>query len=131
MLCLISREHPILLMNKKRTILKSNIDVNIYDKYLINLILKMTLENPILRPTASEALDELINIENFIKNPNKENESKIISIIAPENTMNLKGIGEKPEDFESIESKDKKYTILGKGAFGYAEKMKSKLNNKI
>ena len=60
-----------------------------------------------------------------------KNECKIISIIAPENTMNLKGIGEKPEDFESIESKDKKYTILGKGAFGYAEKMKSKLNNKI
>ena len=49
----------------------------------------------------------------------------------PENTNNLIGIGTKQEDFEQIKSGDLDYTILGKGAFGYAEKMKSKLNNKI
>ena len=49
----------------------------------------------------------------------------------PENTNNLIGIGTKQEDFEQIKSGDLDYTILGKGAFGYAEKMQSKLNNKI
>ena len=49
----------------------------------------------------------------------------------PENTTNLVGIGVKQEDFESIKSNDKEYSFLGKGFFGYTEKMKSKLNNKI
>ena len=53
--------------------------------------------------------------------------------IPPENIENLYNIGTKQEDFEEIKSlEDKKpYTILGTGNFGYAEKMKSKLNNKI
>ena len=45
---------------------------------------------------------------------------------------NLYNIGTKPEDFEEIKSNDyKPYTILGIGNFGFAEKMKSKLNNKL
>ena len=44
----------------------------------------------------------------------------------------LYNIGTKPEDFEEIKSNDyKPYTILGIGNFGFAEKMKSKLNNKL
>ena len=43
----------------------------------------------------------------------------------------LKDIGTKPEDFEPIPSDGKYYTVLGKGNFGFAEKVKSKLNNKI
>ena len=44
---------------------------------------------------------------------------------------NLKDIGIKLSDFEEIKTESKKYTILGKGNFGYVEKMKSKKNNKI
>ena len=46
---------------------------------------------------------------------------------------NLTNIGTKLSDFEEIEDpiKKMKYTILGKGFFGYAEKMKSKLDNRI
>ena len=39
---------------------------------------------------------------------------------------NLKEIGTKLSDFEEIPGKEKKYTLLGKGNFGYTEKMKSK-----
>ena len=44
---------------------------------------------------------------------------------------NLKKIGSKLSDFEEVQNpkKNKNYTILGKGFFGYAEKMKSKKNN--
>ena len=44
---------------------------------------------------------------------------------------NLKNIGSKLSDFEEVQNpkKNKNYTILGKGFFGYAEKMKSKKNN--
>ena len=55
----------------------------------------------------------------------------MISGFSTENLGNLISIGTKPEDYESIPSVDKPYTILGKGNFGYAEKMKSRLNNKI
>ena len=43
----------------------------------------------------------------------------------------LEKIGTKLSDFEEVpnEKKDLKYFILGKGNFGYAEKMKSKKNN--
>ena len=44
---------------------------------------------------------------------------------------NLKDIGTKLSDFEEIKAENEKYTILGKGNFGYVEKMKSKKNNKI
>ena len=44
---------------------------------------------------------------------------------------NLLNIGTKLSDFEEVENPKnfKEYTILGKGNFGYAEKMKSKINN--
>ena len=54
-----------------------------------------------------------------------------VQTIGSKNITNLTGIGTKQEDFESIKSADKDFTILGKGAFGFAEKMKSKLNNKL
>ena len=60
-----------------------------------------------------------------------EEDKKIIPSMAPENIKNLKEIGTKVEDFESIKSGNQEYTILGMGNFGYAEKMKSLLNNKI
>ena len=44
---------------------------------------------------------------------------------------NLKDIGIKLSDFEEIKTENEKYTILGKGNFGYVEKMKSKKNNQI
>ena len=131
MLCLISRKHPIILFGIKRTIINNDIDERLYNIYLINLIKRMILENPVLRPTTGEALSELIKIEEYIQNPTEENGAKINTILPPENTANLIGIGTKPEDFESIKSGDKEYCILGKGNFGYAEKMKSKLNGKI
>ena len=56
---------------------------------------------------------------------------QIMQTLGSENITNLTGIGTKQEDFESIKSADKDFTILGKGVFGFAEKMKSKLNNKL
>ena len=44
---------------------------------------------------------------------------------------NLQEIGTKLSDFEEMPGKEKKYTLLGKGNFGYTEKMKSKKNNSI
>ena len=62
----------------------------------------------------------------------KEEEKKQNFLNIPsENTTNLVGIGVKQEDFESIKSNDKEYTLLGKSHFGFTEIMKSKLNNKI
>ena len=130
-LCLVSKKHPIFLIEGKRNIIKNSIEKNIYDEHLINLINRMILENPLLRPNAREALDELIKIENYIKDPSEKNKKELNTTMPPENTFYLEGIGTKPEDFESVKSNDKEYTILGKGAFGYAEKMKSKLNNKL
>ena len=43
----------------------------------------------------------------------------------------LGNIGSKLSDFEEIEKNGKQYSLLGKGNFGYVEKMKSKINNKI
>ena len=48
-----------------------------------------------------------------------------------ENLEKLEEIGMNLEDFEEIPKDEKPYTILGKGNFGYVEKMKSKKNNKI
>ena len=47
------------------------------------------------------------------------------------NQSNLENIGTYLSDFEEIENNQIKYTILVKGNFGYAEKMKSKKDNKI
>ena len=131
MLCLVSKKHPINLFEKNRVIMTNDIAENLYNINLINLIKRMILENPLLRPTAADALKEVNDIEVFIQNPTIENEKKLNTILPPENTANLVGIGTHPEDFEPIKHKDKDYYILGKGAYGYAEKMKSKLNNKI
>ena len=131
MLCLISKKHPIMLYKEKRVIITNDIDESLYNIYLLNLIKRMILENPIFRPSTGEALSELNKIEEFLQNPNEENGLKINTILPPENTINLLEIGTKPEDFEPIKSGDKEYSILGMGNYGYAEKMKSKLNNKI
>ena len=53
------------------------------------------------------------------------------SPIIPENIKDLANIGTKIDDFEPIPSNGKSYCVLGKGNFGFAEKVKSKLNNKI
>ena len=45
--------------------------------------------------------------------------------------MMLKEIGNKLSDFEEIPKNGKKYFLLGNGYFGYAEKMKSKKDNKF
>ena len=131
MLCLISKKHPIMLYKERRVIISNDIDDSLYNTYLLNLIKRMVLENPILRPSTGEALTELNKIEEYLQNPTEENGLKINTILPPENTINLLEIGTKVEDFEPIKSGDKEYSILGKGNFGYAEKMKSKLNNKI
>ena len=130
MLCLVTSKHPISLKAGNRQ-LDIKIEKNIYEERLIKLIESMILENPIFRPNAAEALDILIKIENYIKDPSEKNKNILDSPTMEENIYSLYGIGTKPEDFESIKSGDKEYTILGKGAFGYAEKMKSKLNNKF
>ena len=57
MLCLVSKKHPIFLIEGKRKIITNSIEKNIYDEHLINLINRMILENPLLRPNAGEALD--------------------------------------------------------------------------
>ena len=131
MLCLISKQHPIILKAYKRTINTNMINEEIFNKFLINLIKKMILENPILRPSVSDALDELNKIENIINNPSSTDDKIIKSHFPNENIIFLGNIGIKQEDYESIKSGDKEYTLLGKGPFAYVEKMKSKLNNKI
>ena len=47
------------------------------------------------------------------------------------NINTLRNIGNKLSDFEEIPDKIKRYTILGRGNFGYAEKMRSIINHKI
>ena len=42
------------------------------------------------------------------------------------NINTLENIGNKLADFDEIPNNIKRYTILGVGNFGYAEKMKSK-----
>ena len=46
-------------------------------------------------------------------------------------SKNLEHIGNKLSDFEEIPNDGKNYTLLGKGNFGYVEKVKSKKNNSI
>ena len=45
--------------------------------------------------------------------------------------MMLEDIGKQLSDFEEIPKGEKKYFLLGNGNFGYAEKMKSKKDNKF
>ena len=44
---------------------------------------------------------------------------------------NLQNIGTKLSDFEEVPDGDKRFFFLGKGSFGYAEKMKSKKDGKF
>ena len=46
-------------------------------------------------------------------------------------TKNLQNIGTKLSDFEEVPHGNKSYFLLGKGNFGYAEKMKSKMDGKF
>ena len=46
-------------------------------------------------------------------------------------TKNLQNIGTELSDFEEVPHGDKSYFFLGKGGFGYAEKMKSKKDGKF
>ena len=46
-------------------------------------------------------------------------------------TKYLENIGTKLSDFEEIPHKDQNFFFLGKGSFGYAEKMKSKKDGKF
>ena len=141
MLCLISKNFPISLISigqkkQERKINQENIN-EIYDKYLINLIKRMILDEQKDRPTAEEALEELNKIEEYLINPNNhdlknylENKGEQLILLNP-SLCNLIKIGMKQEDYETIKSDDKEYTLLGKGPFAYVEIMKSKLNNKI
>jgi len=47
------------------------------------------------------------------------------------NINTLEEIGDKLADFEEISDNENRYTILGRGNFGYAEKMRSIINHKI
>lgn len=69
-----SRKPPISLVNNVRNININDNDEKIYNIYLINLIKRMILENPVLRPNTSEALKEVNNIKIFLKHPTEENE---------------------------------------------------------
>ena len=65
------------------------------------------------------------------KQKSKTDQPRNINLDIPDQINNLVNIGIKKEDFESIPSNGKSYTLLGKGNFGFAEKVKSKLNNKL
>ena len=75
MLRLMSFKNPILIIKnhlnqiKDRKIKREYILSNYYNKYLINLVLRMIFDINDVRPSAKDALDELIEIEKYIKNP--------------------------------------------------------------
>ena len=126
MLCLMSRHFPISLFRNKITNevfrdIKTDMDSS-YSIYLRKLVLRMISEDPNRRPFASNALDKLIFIEKFIN----ENNEKYIKYI-----IELEDIGTKLSDFEEIKNNGKNYSFLGKGNFGYTEKMRSTKDNKI
>jgi serine/threonine protein kinase len=81
-LCLMSEKKPVVFLKdpitnqKKRRFreemwVKLNSD-NYYNKYLINLIKRMLVEDINYRPTSSQCYDELQYIKLIIKNPNDE-----------------------------------------------------------
>ena len=47
------------------------------------------------------------------------------------NIKTLENIGTKLLDFDEIPNNDKRYTILGRGNFGYTEKMRSRIDKNI
>ena len=138
MLCLMSKKYPIEIRRNTernqtiRKINKDDMDDN-YNIYLKKLVLRMLNDKEYLRPFANQAYDEINYIEKLINNP-KDKEAKEYLEIANQNKrvkINLENIGNKLSDFEEIPKEDCKYSLLGHGNFGYVEKMKSKINNKI
>ena len=135
MLCLMSKQYPIQFIKDPNVQqIVRNVNIGKMDKsysiYLRALVLKMLSYKIDRRPYANQAYYELENIEKYINNPN----DKQIKDYLDENygkLMNLENIGIKLSDFEAIPTKNKKYSLLGKGNFVYAEKMKSKIDNKI
>ena len=128
MLCLMSRHYPITLINNPNPNQSlKNVDIhhidNSYNIYLRKLVLRMIEKDKNKRPYAMQAYEELCFIEEYINNPNNEQNKKFV--------IRLEDIGNKLSDFEEIPNDGKNYFLLGKGNFGYAEKMKSKLNNSI
>lgn len=77
-LCLISTKNPIERPHddEPRKVYTHFINQS-YNKYLTNLVLLMIKEDPKMRPTAKQAYDNLIQIENFIKKNEGQNKSKI------------------------------------------------------
>ena len=68
-LVLMSKKFPIKIENNIRKIDENNIK-EIYNEYLVKLVKRMILRDPIMRPSSAEALEELNKIETLIKNPN-------------------------------------------------------------
>jgi serine/threonine protein kinase len=134
MLFLMSNENPISLFKDEYSLTKSlrDIDVNKMDKnyniYLRQLILRMLNRNINFRPYANQALEEVNYIEEIIRNPNNIQVKNYLDK-KNEELNQLEIIGNKLSDFKEIPRSGKKYTLLGKGNFGYAEKMQSKKNN--
>ena len=58
---------------------------------------------------------------------NIQNNNKEVKFYDP--LKKLKNIGRTLSDYEEVEKNGKRYFLLGKGNFGYAEKMKSRKNN--
>ena len=84
MLCLISKRNPIkMTINKNTQEFSRKIEINLinpnYNNLLKDLILSMIKDNPIMRPTAKEAYNKLIQIENDYNNSNNQNKNKFNS----------------------------------------------------
>ena len=126
MLSLMSKNKPI-QMNKDSKSGKRERKINIenmdesYCKDLKNLVKEIFIEDPEKRINCQKAYFNILQINNstIIHSPNF-NPIKY-----------LDHIGVQLSDFEEIKHNQKNYYILGKGNFGYTEKMKSKKNNKI
>ena len=102
-LCLMSKNNPISFKKnpytnkQERNINISSVD-NSYNQYLVKLVKRMINENMNLRPFANQVYEELIDIEEYIKNPNnnslknkldKWNEPKLQSINHLFTNMNI------------------------------------------
>ena len=136
MLCLMSKEVPLSFLKDEKKIdnLCRNINFNSMDKryniYLRQLVLRMLNHNLNFRPYANEALEEVQYIEEIIKDPNNYQAKNVLDQKNTELNQ-LEIIGNKLSDFNEIPNSDKNYTLLGRGNFGYAEKMESKKTHSI
>ena len=92
LLVLMSKEYPIAIQvnlsdNKKIRMINDKNMFDRYNPYLKELVLKMLNQKYILRPKASDALDELDLIEKIINEPNKKNIK--LSLEAIKNQYNM------------------------------------------